>query len=516
MFGERGLRKRGARFDGPVAIPREDRVQLRTPSVGIDKALKTVPTTPSTTQVAIEHKNAESHQELKLSNPSEAAKSPAWYGQTLEYAAGVFLRMFVLEPIIQDESLGSVPDETTRLLSCYTQGQLLFLKNHAGVVQIGSIERATSRDGPTLATWWEIDKVLPYAEALPWSDWWVERCHFFDPGCEMIKLMGEDGDILGVAYFERSIVDDYGNGNRITLIRGIRVNPKFNFESIRRSNLDRNQPVQPIAYDGVARILLHHIVFASLRFGVQGIATNCPKADSVEDFYEEYMGLPRRVDPVTGRRYYRLDDRIELLQMAFREQMNLVREYKRQMGMASETHEVGDNLDSSEGSNQRELSRALHESESTAGLLVETSVQSVDKGEEGDSDEVCNHELVNGSQYAQDAEQVGNAEDRHAIQAEPLVQADGAKLINAEVKEVRSFKSLSKRLQVDTSDTEANSGGVDKRHKHDTDAMPPRQSGLEEGSGKESERVNAEEKRSESRREPEDASTSERADGQLM
>ena len=132
-----------------------------------------------------------------------------------------------------------------------------------------------------------------------------------------------------------------------------------------------------------------------------------------------------------------------------------------------------DNLDSSEGSNQRELSRALHESESTAGLLVEKSVQSVDKREEGDSDEVCNHELVNGSQYAQDAEQLGNAEDGHAIQAEPLVQADGAKLINAEVKEVPSFKSLSKRLQVDTSDTETNSGGVDKRHKHDTDAMPP-------------------------------------------
>ena len=459
MFGERGLRKRGARFDGPVAIPREDRVQLRTPSSTSDKkAAKTIATS---TQLDIEYKNTESPLELKLSTPNEAAKSPAWYGQTLEYAAGVFLRKFVLEPILRDESNRMAPDETVRLLSCYTQGQLLLLKNFVGAVDIGSIERATSRDGPTLATWWEQDKVLPYAEALQWSNWWVERCHFFDPGCEMIKLMGGGGDILGVAYFERSIVDRDGEGSRVTLIRGIRVSPKFNRESIRRSNLDRNQPVQPIAYAGVASILLYHIVFASLRFGVQGVATNCPKADSVEDFYEQYMGRPRLVDSVTGRRYYRLDDRIELLQTAFREQMNLLLEYKHQMGMVSEMHEGEDNDDTRDEANRRGLPRAVHELESTSVLLIETGAQSADKEQESDAE----------SQFEQNSAQFENSEHQHAIQTEPLVQADGAELMSAEINELRSLKSLSKRLQVDTSDTEKNSKGVDKRHKLDTDAM---------------------------------------------
>jgi hypothetical protein len=124
-----------------------------------------------------------------------------------------------------------------------------------------------------------------------------QRCNFIDPGCGYVKLVGEDDETLAVAYFERSIIDKHGEGDRITLIRGIRIDPKLNPDAIRRSSRDRLPQESPIAYPDVAAALLCHIVFTSIRYGTQGVSVNCPKADSIEDFYQHYMGLPHHIDP---------------------------------------------------------------------------------------------------------------------------------------------------------------------------------------------------------------------------
>ena len=476
-----------------MAIPRGDRVQLRGPTAGSDE-----PSNAAASELVVaQDTNASNSQQVKLLPLNESLKSAAWFGQTLEYAAGVYLREFVLDPILRDGTNGRAPDETARLLSCNAQGNLLFLKTPSGVVHMGSIARVTSSDGPTLATWWELDKVLPYTESLEWSDWWVKRCHAFDPGCEMIKLLGEDGGILGVAYFERSIVDKYseGKGKRITLIRGIRVCPKFNPESFRRSSHDRQQPIHSVLYPTVPSILLFHILYASLRFGVQGVATNCPKADSVEDFYEQYMGLPYHIDCVTGRRFYRLDDRIDVLQLAFREQLDLILQYKDQMGMASDTQEEGDTDHRAEGA-QPGADWKPGEVKSTDEMLV--------IGTEGG----CTHGPTDGPLHEQDVELL---EDGHVIQAVPKTEAENVTITSAEIDELHFSKALTKRLLVDIGDAATNSEGEIKKHKLDPEATPTPSGNIQEAS-KESKPVAHETTPTGSERKPKEVFESEKSD----
>lgn len=270
-------------------------------------------------------------QEPILPSREEASNSPAWHGQTLEYATGVVLRQYILEPLLQEERIHG-KDEIARFLSHYCRGKLLFLPTSSGAVHLANIERVTNKDEPTLASWWNQDKVLSFTGGKDWSEWWTQRCNFIDPGCEYVKLVGEDDETLAVAYFERSIIDKHGEGDRITLIRGIRIDPKLNPDAIRRSSRDRLPQESTIAYPDVAAALLCHIVFTSIRYGTQGVSVNCPKADSIEDFYQHYMGLPHHIDPLDGRRYFRLDDRLRLLRLAFREQVDLKMEYKEQVG----------------------------------------------------------------------------------------------------------------------------------------------------------------------------------------
>jgi hypothetical protein len=353
MFGGRGLRK-VARQDGPVAIPRGEKVQLRT-STSMGRAMIT--STHTTTVNSLPPPL-----EPTLPSRKEAANSPAWHGQTLEYATGVVLRQHILEPILQDESIKS-KDEMARFLSYYCRGKLLFLPTPSGTIHIASIERVTNKDEATIASWWKDDKVLSYTGGQDWSDWWTRRCNFIDPGCEMVKLVGEDDEILAVAYFERNIVDKHGDGDRITLIRGIRIDPKLNLEAIRRSSVDRLPPDSPIAYPDVAAALLCHIVFTSIRYGTQGVAVNCPKADSIEDFYQHFMGLPHHMDPLDGRRYFRLDDRLGLLRLAFREQIDFKIEYKDQVGMVTNIQQTADDQGEIAGgaTDGKELQRASEE-----------------------------------------------------------------------------------------------------------------------------------------------------------
>ena len=130
-----------------------------------------------------------------------------------------------------------------------------------------------AKDAPVIASWYNAhgDKALSYTSKA-WSDWWVQRCGHPDVGCEMIKVVVcEDGNddvctqgevILGIAYVERTVVDRYpidspqseelcgdDDGSsligkkrrregtesiansriiRTTLLRGIRINPKYN------------------------------------------------------------------------------------------------------------------------------------------------------------------------------------------------------------------------------------------------------------------------------------------------
>lgn len=133
----------------------------------------------------------------------------------LEYAAGVALRTHVLEPVLEyfpDSSKA----EATRFLGIYSsRGEFLLLTGRDCLFQ-GSIARITAADGPTMAMWWEGDKFLSYTNQT-WSDWWIRRCQIFDPGCEMIKLVNDGGETLGVVYYERNIVDrlKFGKNGRI-------------------------------------------------------------------------------------------------------------------------------------------------------------------------------------------------------------------------------------------------------------------------------------------------------------
>jgi len=96
-----------------------------------------------------------------------------------------------------------------------------------------------------------------------------------------------------VAYVERSVTDLNGAG-RVTLLRGMRINPNSNKEVYRRSALSaavsgQDDDFLP-KYEGVADMLFRAIVLRSLMYGTMGLMVNCPKNEADEQFYAKHMG----------------------------------------------------------------------------------------------------------------------------------------------------------------------------------------------------------------------------------
>lgn len=314
----RSPRKQAGRFsDGPVAIPRHERVKLKHTAAESAASISS----PLTS--------------LVLPSPQAAAANPSWYGQTYEYAAGVAMKKHILEPIMLQQQASTNSEgtaETARFLSHYAKGQVVMMLNASSGIHLACMERVTKTEVPTLHTWWDTDKTLSYTGNMrDWSEWWVRRCSLFDPGCEMIKLktMDEKNRTLGVVYFERSVVHD---GQRMTLIRGFRIDPSLHPEAARRSSKERSTE-HINSFPGVAAALLYHVLFTSIRYGTEGVGVNSPKDDTIEDFYQHFMGMPESISPVDGRRFFRINanDRLSLLRTAFSEQVNFMLAYKDQL-----------------------------------------------------------------------------------------------------------------------------------------------------------------------------------------
>lgn len=268
--------------------------------------------------------------ETTLKNTTYENDIFAQFGQALEFACGEALRKHVLEPVLAEYDFmeEDVLTEAPRLLSLLSKGHLLFMQRRDKVV-CGSIERICNSDGGSLGVWYDAgDKFLSYVDEN-WSEWWVTRCHLFDPGSEMLKLCDMDGQKLGVAYIERNLVDrerfDEDRRGRITLVRGIRLAPHINKEvKMRRSLSDQITP-ENLEYQGVATLLLCHAIFLSLRYGTETIAVHPPKSERAEKFYESFMGPSVLLEEDDGRRYYRLDrdKKWQILHNFFRYQLNL-------------------------------------------------------------------------------------------------------------------------------------------------------------------------------------------------
>lgn len=262
---------------------------------------------------------------MATAKPEHGTGDPNFLGVAVEYAAGVALRNHVLNPVL-DYFPDSSEAEATRFLGIYSRGEFLLFTGRDRELYQGSIARVTSLDGPTMAKWWEGDKFLSYTDQT-WSDWWIRRCQIFDPGCEMMKLVNDGGDTLGVVYYERNIIDrhKFADNGRVTLIRGIRIAPPLNPEVLRRGDLAWNHSGQDGAlYMALSSLLFYHVLFMSLRYGSSAVGVNCPKNEIAERFYQSIMGAPVGYDE-SGRRYYRISQqtRWRILQKAYHQQVDL-------------------------------------------------------------------------------------------------------------------------------------------------------------------------------------------------
>jgi len=196
----------------------------------------------------------------------------------------------------------------------------------------GSIERCSGKDAMVLSSWYRMegDKHLPYS-STSWNEWWERRCSLIDPGCEMIKLLlpnpfTKQWDVAGVVYYERNVVDRHlfeGRRVRVTLIRGLRVAPGVNGEVLRRRKWAE---VEETEYKGIASVLFNHVVMRSLLCGSEGVAVNCVKSDTAEEFYAKYMGPPLAHGDEDGRCYFRVmgDQRWIIIRGQFLRQCRLL------------------------------------------------------------------------------------------------------------------------------------------------------------------------------------------------
>eukprot|EP00547_Thalassionema_nitzschioides_P009937 CAMPEP_0194227740 /NCGR_PEP_ID=MMETSP0156-20130528/43014_1 /TAXON_ID=33649 /ORGANISM="Thalassionema nitzschioides, Strain L26-B" /LENGTH=568 /DNA_ID=CAMNT_0038960233 /DNA_START=68 /DNA_END=1774 /DNA_ORIENTATION=+ len=211
--------------DGPVSIPRGDRIQLRKSNDQREVPLPINVKVEDNERSAVAKKTTLPElqiSEVQLPPAIEAANHPTWSGQTLEYAAGKSLRQQVLEPLLMEKITDDIPEEeASRLLSYFAKGHIMLLEkncdtdNESDKVTISSMERVVQADGPNiLESWWrEGDLVLSHTTP-EWSDWWIQQCSLFDAGCEMVKLQEKTtGVVLGVAYLERNTNAIFSNSS---------------------------------------------------------------------------------------------------------------------------------------------------------------------------------------------------------------------------------------------------------------------------------------------------------------
>ena len=304
-----------------------------------------------------------------------------------DYAAGMAMKDNVLHAVMSELDLDGSNEEGTlmNLVDDFMRGKTVWLERTGSPASESRNTKSTTRaqilpvlakDAPVIASWYNAhgDKALSYTSKA-WSDWWVQRCGHPDVGCEMIKLvMYEDNNdqqkevILGLAYVERTVVDQYpidspqseklcGNDDgpnitrkkrrrdetesfvnsriiRTTLLRGMRINPKYNPEVTRRlSGLDNKDSA--ISIGGVPASLVVHILAQSLRFGTEAVGVHCPKINSAEAFFEGLFQASRQSGNDTsnttvpededGRKYFRLfgEERWEVLRAAIVQQVRL-------------------------------------------------------------------------------------------------------------------------------------------------------------------------------------------------
>ena len=291
-----------------------------------------------------------------------------------DYAAGVAMRDNVLHAVMSELGLDGSNEEGAlmNLVDDFIRGKTVWLERTGSPASETRKKKSTTRaqilpvlakDAPVIASWYNAhgDKALSYTSKA-WNDWWVQRCGHPDVGCEMIKLvMYEDNNdqqkevILGLAYVERTVVDRYpievedhsprraelcgdDDGSsvagkkrrrdetesfvnsriiRTTLLRGMRINPKYNPEVTRRlSGLSNKDSVAPIG--GIPASLAIHVLTQSLRLGTEAVqvGVHCPKIDTAEAFFQGlFQGSSQSGNDTSnatipededGRKYFRL------------------------------------------------------------------------------------------------------------------------------------------------------------------------------------------------------------------
>ena len=308
-----------------------------------------------------------------------------------DYAAGMAIRNNVLGSVMSELSFKEKNEEgaLVNLVDEFIRGKVVLLERTSSPADESRNTKATppaqilpvlAKDAPTIASWYNSsgDKALSYTSKA-WSDWWVQRCGHPDVGCEMIKMVVYEGNndhqqevILALAYVERSVVDRYpievedspqsgefcgdNEGSimapgqkrkkhegentvnsrliRTTLLRGLRINPKYNPEVTRRLSGLSNRD-SAISICGIPASLVVHVLAQSLRFGTEAVGVHCPKIDTAETFFQGlFQGDTRRwniTSNVTipededGRKYFRLfgERRWEVLRAAIVQQVRL-------------------------------------------------------------------------------------------------------------------------------------------------------------------------------------------------
>lgn len=208
-----------------------------------------------------------------------------------------------------------------------------------------TIQRCTAEDAKILASWYYDlgDKYLPDTSPS-WSTWWENKCRFPDPACEMLKLVlplsspssssnsSQDNKeiIIGVAYYERNVLDYMLNDRRTTLIRGIRTNPRHNPAVIQRSQLrsSNNEASNLYSYDTpneISTLLFTAVLFNSLLCGTSCLGVSAMKNEQIEKFYQSLMGEAIAFRNDDGRKYFVMEgeDRFLFLRKEFEKQWNM-------------------------------------------------------------------------------------------------------------------------------------------------------------------------------------------------
>eukprot|EP00592_Proboscia_alata_P010397 CAMPEP_0194362430 /NCGR_PEP_ID=MMETSP0174-20130528/10168_1 /TAXON_ID=216777 /ORGANISM="Proboscia alata, Strain PI-D3" /LENGTH=834 /DNA_ID=CAMNT_0039135291 /DNA_START=231 /DNA_END=2735 /DNA_ORIENTATION=+ len=320
-------------------------------------------------------KNKDSEEEKATSEDPVKTKSPKKddgdESYPIDYAIGIALRFHILVPLFQNSvSSQEGPNDlvdVAKFCGRYCRGDTVYVtKEGTGTDGDGDtevacrIEQCTLKDATLFEAWYQHDKHLPHTSAT-WNQWWKTQCGNPDPNCEMVKLISpkpprtadqgvnldaDDEDeekelVLGVAYYERSIVDsipllpkesDDGTKRIVatSLLRGIRLNPLYNPElKARYTDVEPPAHTPPShVYRGIEKCLFTAVLLKSLYYNTKTMAVNSRKSSSQETFWKEQCNMGFiTVDShdEDGRRYYRLtgNDRWEYLRTEFKKQWDI-------------------------------------------------------------------------------------------------------------------------------------------------------------------------------------------------